>query len=147
MYFREATIQDIPQIQIVRHSVHENRLSNPALVTDADCVEYLTIRGKGWVCEIDNEIVGFAIADLKDKNIWALFVDPQFENKGVGKQLQALMLHWYFSMQDYVWLSTAQNTRAEHFYTLTGWRKIGILLSGEVKFEMTRTEWLSQTKA
>ena len=57
--FREACIEDIPQIQIVRHSVKENVLSDPALVTDEDCKEFLTIRGKGWVCEIDGTIVGF----------------------------------------------------------------------------------------
>ncbi len=136
MLFREATVNDILQIQVVRHLVKENTLSNPALVTDADCVEYLTVRGKGWVCEIDKTIVGFAIADLKDKNIWALFVNPQFEKMGIGKRLQDLMLDWYFSKQDYVWLSTAQNTRAEWFYTYTGWKRVGVLPSGEVKFEM-----------
>ncbi len=76
MIFREATIADIPQIQIVRNSVKENMLSNPSVVTDDDCKTYLIEKGKGWVCEIKNNIVGFAIVDLKDKNIWALFVHP-----------------------------------------------------------------------
>jgi len=65
MIIREAKIEDIKQIQIVRNSVTENTLSNPNLVTDEDCKEFITVRGKGWVCEIDKEIVGFAIADLK----------------------------------------------------------------------------------
>jgi hypothetical protein len=39
------------------------------LVTDEDCIEFITVRGKGWVCEIDNTIVGFAIVDLKESNI------------------------------------------------------------------------------
>lgn len=46
-------MKDIPQIQIVRNSVKENMLSNPDLVTDDDCKEFLTERGKSWVCEID----------------------------------------------------------------------------------------------
>jgi hypothetical protein len=66
MLFREARITDIPQIQVVRNSVKENMLSNPALVTDKDCENYLVNRGKGWVCEIDDRIVGFAIVDLID---------------------------------------------------------------------------------
>ena len=37
MAFREATLQDIPQIQIVRHAVKENVLSDSHLVTDEDC--------------------------------------------------------------------------------------------------------------
>ena len=53
MIFREAKIDDIKQIQIVRNSVKENTLSNPDLITDQDCEEFLFQRGKGWVCEID----------------------------------------------------------------------------------------------
>ena len=45
MVFREAVVADIPQIQIVRHAVKENVLSNPGLVTDKDCEIYLTQRG------------------------------------------------------------------------------------------------------
>ena len=47
MIFREANIDDIKQIQIVRNSVTENTLSNPELVTDKDCEEFITQRGKG----------------------------------------------------------------------------------------------------
>lgn len=81
MQIREAIIDDISQIQIIRNAVKENILSNPNLVTDADCIEFITLRGKGWVCEIDGNIVGFAIADLKENNIWALFIHPEFEKK------------------------------------------------------------------
>jgi hypothetical protein len=62
---RQAAITDIPQIQIVRNLVKENRLSNPALVPDRDVEDYITRRGKGWVCEVNNKIVGFSIADLQ----------------------------------------------------------------------------------
>ncbi|MDZ7615106.1 MAG: hypothetical protein U5K51_16490 [Flavobacteriaceae bacterium] len=61
MKIREAVLNDIEQIQKVRNSVTENTLSNPGSITDQDCAEYLTKRGKGWVCEMGNEIVGFAI--------------------------------------------------------------------------------------
>ena len=86
MIFREAKLKDIRQIQIVRNSVKENTLSNPDLVTDKDREEFLFERGKGWVCEMENQIVGFAIADLKENNIWALFLHPDFEGKGIGKK-------------------------------------------------------------
>ncbi|WP_435523381.1 GNAT family N-acetyltransferase [Chryseobacterium indoltheticum] len=82
---------------MVRNSVKENTLSNPNLVTDKDCEEFITERGKGWVCEIDGKITGFSIVDLKDNNIWALFVDPDYEKKGIGKKLHDIMLDWYFS--------------------------------------------------
>ena len=142
MTFREAAIQDIPQIQIVRNAVKENRLSNPALVSDADVEEYITKRGKGWVCEMDATITGFAIADLVDHNIWALFVDPAFENKGIGKRLHQLMLQWYFEQTDEtVWLSTTPGTRAETFYRQQGWKEDGIYGKGETKFIMTKKDF------
>ncbi len=142
MIFREADIKDIKQIQRVRHSVKENVLSNPALVTDEDCVEFLTKRGKGWVCEIENNIVGFAIADLKENNIWALFVQPEFENMGIGKKLHTVMLNWYFNQtKENVWLGTAPNTRAANFYRLNGWEETGTHGKGEIKFEMSLDNW------
>ena len=142
MIFREAKIDDIKQIQIVRNAVKENTLSNPNLVTDEDCKEFITVRGKGWVCEIDNKIVGFAIADLKDNNIWALFLDPVFEKRGIGQQLHKIMLDWYFEQtKNKVWLGTAFNTRAEDFYRKAGWTAVGLHGTKEIKFEMTYDRW------
>jgi GNAT superfamily N-acetyltransferase len=142
MIFREAKIEDIKQIQIVRNSVKENTLSDPGLVTDKDCEEFLTLRGKGWVCEVDSQIVGFAIVDLKDNNIWALFLKPEFEKQGIGKRLHDIMLNWYFNQtQDTVWLGTSPNTRAENFYRKSGWTAVGIQGKGEIKFEMTYDDW------
>lgn len=143
MIIREAKIDDIKQIQIVRNSVTENTLSNPNLVTDQDCEEFITARGKGWVCEIDNQIVGFAIADLKENNIWALFLNPKFEKKGIGQILHKTMLDWYFSQtKNNIWLGTAFNTRAEKFYRKAGWTEVGTLGTKEIKFEMTYNDYM-----
>ena len=142
MIFREATLADIPQMQIVRNSVKENTLSDPALVTDKDCENYLFNRGKGWVCEIDEQIVGFAIADVVDNNVWALFVLPGFEERGIGRKLHDDMLDWYFNQTpSTIWLGTAPNTRAEKFYRKDGWKEVGTHGKREIKFEMTKDEW------
>lgn len=145
MQIRSATIDDIPQIQLVRNAVKENMLSNPALVTNADCEKYLTLRGKGWVCEIEQQVVGFAIADLEDNNIWALFLLPAHEGRGIGRQLHDTMMNWYFEQgKETVWLSTSPGTRAEKFYRHAGWQENGTYGKGEVKFEMTRQQWISR---
>jgi GNAT superfamily N-acetyltransferase len=145
MMIREATVADIKPIQVVRNSVKENTLSNPDLVTDEDCSEFLFVRGKGWVYEIDNEIIGFAIVDLQDHNIWALFLNPEFEKQGIGKQLHDTMVDWYFDQtKETVWLGTAPRTRAEAFYKKAGWTVIGTHGNGEVKFEMTYTKWMEK---
>lgn len=142
MLFRDALTDDIPQLAEVRFAVRENVLRNRTLVTEADYVAYLTQRGHGWVCEEAGRIVGFAIADVQDHNIWALFVHPDFAAQGIGKKLHNLMLMWYFAQTlENVWLSTAPGTRAEEFYHRRGWQQTGLTSSGEVRFEMTAGEW------
>jgi len=142
MIFREAQATDIPSLMRVRFAVKENILSNPLLVTEQDCEVYITQRGKGWVCEVDNEVVGFAIADLVDDNVWALFVQPGFDKMGIGKRLHDDMLNWYFKNdKNNIWLSTSPGTRADNFYRKAGWVQTGITKSGEIKFEMKRDMW------
>ena len=134
---REAQVADIPRMSEVRLAVRENTLSNPALVTYEDYVAYLTQRGKGWVAEVGGQIVGFAIADLQDHSIWALFIHPDFDHQGIGRALHDTMLTWYFGQTtEPVWLSTAPDTRAEGFYRRAGWRETGHTKSGEVRFEL-----------
>ena len=148
MIFRGATIADIPQIQKVRNAVAENRLSDPALVTDYDVGLYIQQRGKGWICEIGEEVVGFAIADLQDNNIWALFIHPLFEGRGIGKILHDKMMNWYFEKNKKpAWLSTSPNTRAEKFYRMAGWKETGVHGNGEIKFEMTKKKWKEINRA
>ncbi|MCD0473533.1 GNAT family N-acetyltransferase [Flavobacterium sp. EDS] len=143
MIIREAKIEDIKQIQVVRNSVKENTLSDPRLVTDKDCEDFIITRGKGWVCEINNELVGFSIVDMNDNNIWALFLKPEFEKRGIGKQLHDIMLDWYFEQTKVsVWLGTSPKTRAELFYRKMGWTEIGKHGKGEIKFEMTYEAWM-----
>ena len=143
MNFRQAIPEDIPQIQIVRNSVKENQLSNPNLIPDNLVEEFITKRGKGFVCEIDDKIVGFSIVDFVENNVWALFLLPEFEGKGIGKKLHQLMLDEYFSKtKETIWLSTEANSRAETFYKKQGWKNAGFL-GNEVKFEMSFEDWKS----
>jgi GNAT superfamily N-acetyltransferase len=148
MQIRIATPPDIPQIQIIRHLVKENILSDPALVTDQDVHDYLTHRGQGWVAEVDGQIVGFAIADLQEHNVWALFLDPLYERQGIGRQLHDTMLDWYFAQTTTtIWLGTDPGTRAEGFYRAAGWTEVGTHGKGEVKFEMTHSTWTQRNNA
>ena len=142
MIIRTALSSDIPQMQIVRNAVKENMLSDPALVPDKDYETYMAKRGKGWVCTVADEVVGFAFADLKDNNVWALFVKPEYEGKGIGKQLHDTMLDWYFKQtKETIWLGTAFDTRAETFYRMQGWKEAGTYGPKEIKFEMSYDEW------
>jgi GNAT superfamily N-acetyltransferase len=142
MIFRHAIKEDIPQIQFVRNSVRENRLSNPSLVPDSDVHDYINRKGKGWVCVVDDHVVGFAIVSIIDHNVWALFIEPEFEKKGIGRRLHNEMMEWYFNQTNVAaWLGTAPGTRAEAFYRKAGWKEVGMHGKGEIKFEMTIDEW------
>jgi GNAT superfamily N-acetyltransferase len=142
MIFREALLTDIPQMTVVRLAVKENALSNPALVTHDDYVDYLSARGKGWVCEDNNQVVAFAVGDLEKNNVWALFVQPGYEGQGIGRELLILLLDWYYGKTtETIWLSTAPNTRAANFYRSFGWKETGKLPNGELKFELTADDW------
>ncbi len=141
--FRFAILENIPAMHSVRMSVKENVLSNPLLVTEQDYVEMLSDKGKGWVCFAGETLLGFSIVDLQDRNIWALFVEPSFESQGIGRKLHDLMLDWSFEQEgiESLWLSTAPGTRAERFYHTAGWENTGFTKSGEVRFEIKKSEW------
>jgi GNAT superfamily N-acetyltransferase len=137
LFFREAVVSDIPAMHRVRMSVKENVLSDPSLVKESDYAQYLSLRGKGWVCESGGNVVGFCIVDLKEKNVWALFVQPEYEGRGAGKQLHDRLLHWYFlNCYEPLQLSTSADTRAEVFYRMNGWQEIGRKENGEIIFQM-----------
>ncbi|MBX0292105.1 GNAT family N-acetyltransferase [Hymenobacter sp. HSC-4F20] len=142
MHYRTAVPEDIPRLAEVRLAVRENVLRNPALVTGAHYLDYLTRRGRGWVAEENSRIVGFTIVDMQEHSVWALFVHPDFAGQGIGKQLHHQLLTWYFGQtSESVWLSTAPGTRAEEFYRRQGWQDTGRTGSGEVRFELTVGAW------
>ena len=62
---------------------------------------------KGWVALSGDEIVAFSIADRASRSIFALFVLPQFERRGLGSRLLELALDWLWANgADLVWLTT-----------------------------------------
>ncbi|PWT74137.1 MAG: GNAT family N-acetyltransferase [Bacteroidetes bacterium] len=142
MIFREAQLSDIPRLYTLRISVKENRLSNLFLITVKDYENFLMYRGKGWVCEKDDQIRGFSIVDMEKNNVWALFVQPEFEGRGIGQKLLHMLLESYFEQkQENIWLSTGPKTRAEEFYRKFGWEQVGRLPNGETRFELSVGDW------
>jgi GNAT superfamily N-acetyltransferase len=109
----------------IRLSVRENILSDPRRVTRQMYEDYLDTAGRGWVAEIDGEIAGFCYANRNDSSIWALFVSPGFEGRGVAQGLLPLAVEWLFSLGfESVKLSTGADTRADRFYAAQGWRRV-----------------------
>jgi GNAT superfamily N-acetyltransferase len=141
-------VTDIDQMHRIRMRVRENALSDPQSVRPEHYATMLTERGAGWIAEIDGEIVGFAVADLILASVWALFVDPSCEGRGVGRRLHDTMMNWIFDNGTaVVRLSTTPRTRAERFYEAAGWKVAADRADGEVCYELTRQEWTRRGKA
>lgn len=103
------------------------------------CEDYLGPSGRGWVCEIGGKVVGFSYAAKEDASIWALFVLPEYEGRGVGKGLLQLAVDWLFaSGSDEVKLGTEANTRADRFYKAQGWTRGGMKNDAEVWFRLRK---------
>ena len=142
MRIHVATQADIPDMHRIRMSVLENRLSDPTRVQARHYNALVERDGRAWVAEVDGRIVGFAAADLLRATVWALFVEPGYEGRGIGRQLHDRMMSWLFgSGATRVWLTTGPATRAERFYRQAGWRYVGQEEGGEARFEMAFSEW------
>ncbi len=140
MTVRDARVADVDALMRVRLAVRENRLSSPGRVTAQDCVVAITEIGRGWVAEVDGEIVGFAIGYLSGE-VWALFVHPDHEGQGHGSALHAVLVDWLRdNAPGRAWLRTGTGTRAERFYREHGWVDCGVDASGERRFERSFVE-------
>jgi GNAT superfamily N-acetyltransferase len=132
---RVANRGDIPAMHVVRLAVRENRLISGA-ITEQHYRSAIEDTGRGWVAEEAGAVIAFAVGNKMTGNIWALFVHPDHEGKGVGRLLQAAMLQWLFAERvPRAWLTTGPGTRAQRFYEATGWTRAGTTPDGEIVYE------------
>lgn len=122
--------------------MRENVLRNPARVTEADYIARIRVGEGAWVCEQDGQVIGFTIVELQRENVWALFVDPDHQGRGIGRMLHDMMLAWTFENgARRLQLYTEAGTRAEWFYTRAGWSLVAVTADSDLEFEMTRSQW------
>lgn len=138
--FREAHSADIASIFDVRTAVRENHLGAEGLaargITPQSVAQSFEGHSRGWVADVDGRIAGFAIADRSSRSIFALFIHPDFDGRGLGTRLLRLAASWLMpSPADPIWLTTGQRTKAETFYRRRGWRQVRIEDDGQIRFE------------
>ncbi|HEY0132367.1 MAG TPA: GNAT family N-acetyltransferase [Allosphingosinicella sp.] len=134
MRIRAARPADVEAMHALRSRVAENALSDPRHVTPESYFPYLA-QGQAWVAETGRGLAGFAILDVAGASVWALFVAPEAEGKGVGRALHARLIegaigHGLTRLS----LSTAPRTRAERFYSEAGWTRTGETRTGDLSF-------------
>lgn len=131
---RPATDADRARIFQIRFAVHENKLSDPSLVSDEE-VDWYQREAIFLVAEVEGAVVGFVCANHQTGLVWALFVDPGQEGRGHGRALLDAALAG-LAAQGHLQahLNTDPDTRAARFYARHGWREMGRDLSGQAVF-------------
>jgi GNAT superfamily N-acetyltransferase len=120
----------------IRDGVRENALAGGS-IEEPDYLRALFEEGRGWVCEHGERVVGFVCGRLRQRDIWALFVDHAHEGHGIGSALMDRVERWFFeSGCAEITLTTEQGTRAEQLYWRRGWIAIGIAANGDREFRL-----------
>jgi GNAT superfamily N-acetyltransferase len=137
---RPASSADMPGIARVRFAVRENVLTPEQLaargITNDSVAASLLADRRGWVAERAGEIVAFSMADRADPSIFALFVLPDCEGRGLGGRLLEEAMQWLWQQgAQRVWLTTGPDTRAHRFYVKRGWARVGDEPGGDVRLE------------
>jgi GNAT superfamily N-acetyltransferase len=120
----------------IRAGVRENRLRDPSRVTVDYVRAYVDAAGI-FVWVEDARVVGFSVADPRNGNIVALFVEEGYERRGIGRALfERACAVLVAAGCPRLWLTTWPGTRAERFYRAAGWRVTGED-DGNLVFERT----------
>lgn len=128
---RPGQIADLPDITRIRTSVRENHLSVEQMAAIGITHESIAAEMREghlgcWVALDGGALVGFSMADRRDGNLFALFMDAAHEGKGHGSALLAAGEEWLGAAgHAQVRLSTGRDTRAFAFYLRRGWRETG----------------------
>lgn len=134
---RRARPEDHPRVTEIRNSVTENVLRDPSRVTVADYKWFEENPGV-WLWEENGKVLGFSAADTRDGSVWALFVDPAHEGRGIGRALFAKACDVLRAAGHRTGsLTTEPGSRADRFYQRAGWKVMGTSPRGERIFEGT----------
>ena len=128
--FRQIEARDVRELLHLRTQVKENVLTAEDLarrgITEAEVIRKISGSYRGWLCECDGRIVGFAMGDRRTGEMWVIAVLPAYEGRGIGRRLLGLVEEWLFAFHDELWLTTEDNpaNRAWRVYLKAGWRKV-----------------------
>jgi len=129
MNIREITEDDISDLFVVRTATHENRLTREELaslgITEESVRARLRGSFKGWLCEADKQVVGFAMGDRATGEMWVIAVLPPYIGQGIGSALLRRVEEWLQACgHTRLWLTTDVDTslKAYRFYSQHGWR-------------------------
>lgn len=142
---RLALPEDIELLFDIRTSVKQNHLSREQMhdlgITATTLTEAIREAPCTWIAEYRKEAVGFAMIDLDEGELFALFVRPQHEGKGIGRLLLEQAERALFQRHEVIHLTTDgdQAIRANGFYQRAGWVSRAAVDERDVRYEKRRT--------
>lgn len=91
-----------------------------------------------WVAVEDDRIAGFSMIDDNAGTLFAAFVRPECEGRGIGGALVARAEAALFRRHPVIWLETGRGTRAAAVYRHLGWGSEIDLGNGNIRLFKTR---------
>lgn len=136
---RTADTSDVAGIFHVRTSVNENILSMDELsnmgITETSITKMIASDQCAWVAVQDGEVIGFSMIDVDEGSLFAAFVLPSHEGRGVGRGLVEAAEVALFARHAVCWLETGSTTRAAGFYRRLGWTYVQDIGNGDIRLE------------
>ncbi|THD40325.1 N-acetyltransferase (plasmid) [Pantoea sp. SGAir0430] len=109
----------------VRISVIENHLSREEMrrigITENVVADLIEKSRCAWVATDDEKIIGFSMILPDEGCLFAAFVLPEYEGRGIGRRLVELAENELFRHHEIAWLETDKQSRAAKFYIQLGW--------------------------
>lgn len=146
MNIRIATEADVETLFDIRTSVTQNHQSREELaaigVTPQAIGEMFRTTSRAWIAEDGSEALAFAMADAAEGTVFAMFVRPGNEGRGLGRALMHEAESWLFAEGwDEIWLLTGSDPalRAVGFYLRLGWTAVGAEPDGQTRYVKRRS--------
>jgi GNAT superfamily N-acetyltransferase len=140
---RPACPEDTADLFEVRTSVRENHQGVEELavlgITPASIAALIADRPCAWVAVADGRIVGFTMIDGEQGTLFAAFVRPEYEGKGIGGALIAQAEQALFRDHTTIWLETSRDSRAAAVYRHLGWGGETDLGGGNIRLTKMRS--------
>ncbi|MEJ4043735.1 GNAT family N-acetyltransferase [Erwinia sp. SLM-02] len=139
---RIAQPDDVESIFDVRTSVTENHLSREEMqligINESIVADMVQQNRCAWVATLNDKVIGFSMILPDEGCLFAAFVLPEYEGRGVGRSLVELAEHELFKHHEKIWLETDKNSRAAQFYMQLGWGKTKNLNGSDIRLEKHR---------
>lgn len=149
------TAADVGAVLEVRLSTRENAITLQELeeeygVTPESMARAMSANVRGWLCEAGGRVAGFSMGDASNGEVKVVAVHPDFERRGIGKQVLEAVCDWLYAQgHRRIWLraNPDPDIRATGFYHRLGWRRSGRMMGEDEVLTLDRSEPTADGKA